>query len=140
MLAAKALIHPPTEERADGQAFNISDGSPMKFWDFARTLFREAGDANWAPDGSQKAVQIPFWVILFGIGLTEWLYWIFTFGLLRPNSSTPTYHYMKTGCWLDISKARRVLGYEPLLHTNEGLKKSVHWMRENGYLEDKKNA
>lgn len=87
MLAAKALIRPPTSHRADGEAFTISDGSPTKFWDFTRKVWKEAGDTNWALDGPHKVVQIPFWVVLFGVGMLEWLYWIFTLGLLRPKSS-----------------------------------------------------
>jgi sterol-4alpha-carboxylate 3-dehydrogenase (decarboxylating) len=140
MLAAKALIRPPTEERADGQAFNVSDGSPTKFWDFARMIWKEAGDANWADNGPHKVKVVPFWVVLYGMSLMEWLYWIFTFGLLRPKSTTATFSYMKTGCWMDISKARRVLGYEPLVDTKEGIKRTVQLEREHGDLKDKKNV
>ncbi|KAF1995245.1 C-3 sterol dehydrogenase/C-4 decarboxylase-like protein [Amniculicola lignicola CBS 123094] len=140
VLAAKALIHPTTTERADGQAFNVSDNSPIKFWDFARSVLEEAGDANWAPDGPHKVVQIPFWAVLLALRLLEWIYWIFTFGMMRPSSSTHTFAYMKTGCWFDISKARRVLGYEPLCDTHEGIKKTIQWMRENGHLGDKKRV
>jgi sterol-4alpha-carboxylate 3-dehydrogenase (decarboxylating) len=143
VLAAKALLRSPAgpngeSERADGQAFNISDGAPMPFWDFPRKLWREAGDANWAPDGPHRVIQIPFWVVLFAVALLEWVYWVCTLGLRRPGSSSQTFAYMKTGCWLDIGKARRVLGYEPLCGTEEGIRRTVEWLRDNGFLDDKR--
>ncbi|KAJ4290932.1 erg26, C-3 sterol dehydrogenase [Kalmusia sp. IMI 367209] len=130
VLAAKALVS-PDDERADGQGFFISDGKPMRFWDFARKVWEEAGDANWAPSGPRKVVQIPFWVVLFAVGTIEWAFWIFTFGLVRPASSRTTFEYMKTGCWFDIGKARRALGYEPLFDTEEGVKRTMKWCKEN---------
>jgi nucleoside-diphosphate-sugar epimerase len=34
----------------------------------------------------------------------------------------------------DISKARRVLGYEPKVPLEEGLARTCAWYRANGYL------
>ncbi|KAF2636078.1 NAD(P)-binding protein [Massarina eburnea CBS 473.64] len=130
VLAAKALVS-PGDERVDGEAFFISDGKPLKFWDFARKVWEEGGDTNWAASGPHKVVQIPFWVVLFAVGVLEWTFWIFTVGLVRPKSSRMTFEYMKTGCWLDIGKAKRILGYEPLFDTEQGLKQTIGWFMEN---------
>ena len=131
VLAAKVLLNPRTK-RADGEAFSVSDGKPMKFWDFVRKVWEEWGDANWAPDGSHKvSAVIPIWLILFAVGTIEWAYWLFTFGMLRSNSTWITYEYMKDGCWFDIGKAREVLGYEPMCDTAEGVRRSIQWHKDN---------
>lgn len=130
VLAAKALLN-PSGERADGEAFSISDGKPMRFWDFAHKMWEEAGDANWAADGPHSVVRIPFWLMLSAIGFMEWAFWILTFGMVRPSSSRMTFEYMKTGCWFDIGKARSVLGYEPEFDTEEGLRRTVQWFKDN---------
>ncbi|CBX99525.1 similar to C-3 sterol dehydrogenase/C-4 decarboxylase [Plenodomus lingam JN3] len=131
VLAAKALVN-PTGERADGRGFFVSDGKPKKFWDFTRKIWEEAGDANWAPDGPHKVIQIPFWLVLFAVGSIEWLFWIFTLGMVRPSASTMTFEYMKTGGWFDISETRNVLGYEPEFDTDEGIRRTIQWFKENG--------
>ncbi|KAF2656258.1 C-3 sterol dehydrogenase/C-4 decarboxylase-like protein [Lophiostoma macrostomum CBS 122681] len=136
VLAAKALLSPKAE-CADGEAFFISDGGPKKFWDFVRAIWTQAGDANWAPDGPHTVKQIPFWFIISAVGFLEWAYWILTLGIARPYWSTSTYHYMSHGCWFDISKARRVLGYEPLVDTDEGIRRTIAWFKENEGWEKK---
>jgi sterol-4alpha-carboxylate 3-dehydrogenase (decarboxylating) len=130
VLTAKALLR-PHGERADGQAFFISDGKPMRFWDFARLIWREAGDANWARNGPHRVIQIPLWMVLCTVGLVEWVVWMCTFGMQWAGASRMTLEYMKTGCWFDIGKARDVLGYEPAFGTEEGVGRSVGWFKEN---------
>ncbi|KAH7408420.1 C-3 sterol dehydrogenase/C-4 decarboxylase-like protein [Phaeosphaeria sp. MPI-PUGE-AT-0046c] len=136
VLAAKALLRKPNSsgkagKRADGQAFNISDGKPMPFWDFARLMWSEAGDENWAHDGPHRVIQIPIGLMLFVVGFMEWAVWLFTAGLMSSPSSRLSFEYMKTGCWLDVSKAREVLGYAPAFGTEEGLRRTVGWFKKN---------
>ena len=136
VLAAQALLN-PKEERADGQAIFVSDGKPKKFWDFVHKIYELGGDANWAPNGPRKSYQIPFWLVVYPVVFLEWLFWAFTFGKLRPNSNSTTFEYMKTGCWFDIGKAKRALGYEPMFDTDEGLKRAMQWFRANEGWEKK---
>ncbi|OAL07403.1 NAD(P)-binding protein [Phaeosphaeriaceae sp. SRC1lsM3a] len=135
VLAAKALLRKPggskSRERADGQAFNVSDGKPMPFWNFAHLIWSEGGDANWAYGGPHRVIQIPIGLVLFFVGVMEWVVWIFTAGMMRSTSTRTSFEYLKTGCWLDITKAREVLGYTPLFGTEEGLKKTMGWFRDN---------
>src|SRR5436853_4917023 len=52
LLAVNALLKtykmlptvPPNSERVDGEAFVITNGQPVYFWDFPRAVWREAGD------------------------------------------------------------------------------------------------
>jgi sterol-4alpha-carboxylate 3-dehydrogenase (decarboxylating) len=130
VLAAKALMR-TSGPRADGEAFFVSDGKPKPFWDFAQLVWREAGDANWAVDGPHRAMEIPIWLVLFVVGTMEWAFWIFTFGYVRPTSRRETFEYIKTGCWFDIGKARDVLGYEPKFDTDEGMRRTIQWFKDN---------
>ncbi|KAF2272215.1 C-3 sterol dehydrogenase/C-4 decarboxylase-like protein [Westerdykella ornata] len=141
VLAAKALLKPPNpnpgdgEERADGQAFFLTDGKPLPFWDFVRCVWAEAGDANWKPGGPRKVDRVvPFWLVLSVVGVIEWVYWVVTMGRVRPGVSRLTYYYIRMGCWLDIGRARRVLGYEPVVGgTEEGVRRTMEWFRGNGW-------
>jgi nucleoside-diphosphate-sugar epimerase len=36
--------------------------------------------------------------------------------------------------WFDIGKARTMLGYEPRISLDEGMKLTEAWLREAGYL------
>jgi sterol-4alpha-carboxylate 3-dehydrogenase (decarboxylating) len=132
VLAAKALLakinNPDTDRpKVDGEAFFITDGWPMPTWDFARLVWKEAGDHT-PPD---QIRVIPAWFILNLASLTEWMYWIFTLGYMRPL----TFRRMliETTCverTFSIEKAKERLGYKPMENMNEAIKKGVCYVRQ----------
>ena len=127
LLAARALLvtHasktiPLDYEKVDGEAFLVSNGSPVYFWDFARSVFAAAGDVSG---------KSGIWTLGKGVG-----------GVLGVGSEifsnilgrTPTFTKTKVNfvCmtrYYNISKARRVLGYEPLWTLQEGVDRGVKW-------------
>lgn len=72
LLSTLALSTPPLDyERVDGEAFFITNDSPLYFWDFARLVWATAGDTT-------QPSQV--WVINKEIGLViaslvEWIFW-----------------------------------------------------------------
>lgn len=42
-------------------------------------------------------------------------------------------YWTQTG-WFDITKARRILGYEPRVSLAEGMRQTEQWLRQSGYL------
>ncbi|MCK5708624.1 MAG: NAD-dependent epimerase/dehydratase family protein [Candidatus Aureabacteria bacterium] len=53
----------------------------------------------------------------------------------RPPISRPTLQWAaKSAIFCDISKARDELGYVPIYSLAEGMKETIDWYRENGYL------
>ncbi|KAH6876327.1 hypothetical protein B0T10DRAFT_552490 [Thelonectria olida] len=45
LIAANALLHPNTApSQVDGEAFNITDGASISFWDMTRIIWAAAGD------------------------------------------------------------------------------------------------
>lgn len=127
LLAARALLvtfqsstAPLDTERVDGEAFFITNGSPVYFWDFARTVFRYAG----SEDGTDKV-----WVLPLGLGLalgllSEVFFWL----IGRPPTLTrQRFVYSSMTRYYDIGKARRRLGYRPIVSLEEGVRRGVEW-------------
>lgn len=127
LLAANALLTssrldtvPLDTERVDGEAFLITNDSPVYFWDFARAVWNAAG----SPLGTDHVWTLPRDVgMVLGL-LSEWFFWAIgkppTFNRQRIIYSCMTRYY-------DISKAKRRLGYKPLVSLDEGVKRSVKW-------------
>ncbi len=130
LLAARALRQtaaaataPLDHERVDGEAFFITNGSPIYFWDFTRTIWKYAG----CKDGTDKV-----WVLSRETGMLLGLLSEVVFGILRkpPTFSRQRIVYTCMTRYYDISKARRLLGYEPIVSLEEGVKRGVAWFQE----------
>ncbi|KAI1383190.1 NAD(P)-binding protein [Hypoxylon trugodes] len=127
LLAARALLvthasktAPLDHEKVDGEAFIVTNGSPVYFWDLMRAIWRAAGSEK----GTDQA-----WVMSRDFGLllgflSEVFFSILgkapTFNRQRIVFSTMTRYY-------DISKAKRRLGYVPLISLSDGVKRTVKW-------------
>ena len=122
LLAVKALFDP--QQRAGGEAYFVTDGAPIKLWDFVRRLWTAAGDGECNSIGK---IIIPWWVMLVLAVTTEVAFRVFTLGRILPPLSRQHIHYMKEGAWFDTEKARERLGYEPLVSTDEGIRRTVDW-------------
>ncbi|KAH7398517.1 C-3 sterol dehydrogenase/C-4 decarboxylase [Pyrenochaeta sp. MPI-SDFR-AT-0127] len=124
VLASKALLSPSSPENSiAGHAFSITDDNPMCWWDFARKVWAEAGDKTTL----DQVTVIPFWLILCAASVWEWACWLFTLGMVR---ATEFNHYnidtLRQGnCVLDISKAKRMLGYKPIVSSEEGIRRAT---------------
>ncbi|KAF1846527.1 NAD(P)-binding protein [Cucurbitaria berberidis CBS 394.84] len=124
VLAAKALLSPTSRDRdISGHAFSITDGNPMGWYDFARKVWAEAGDKT-TPD---EVKVVPFWVLFFAASTWEWLLWLSTLGMVRATKfNWYNINTMKEGsCVLDISKAEKMLGYSPIISTEEGIRRAT---------------
>lgn len=117
---AKGGSPPSDDDKVDGEAFFITNDSPVYFWDFTRTAWSIAGDTTKPKD---------VWVIPKDFGLTiasiiEWVMWG-----LRQGVPSLTREKVKFSCmtrYYNIDKAKRRLGYRPVVSLREGLEKGVH--------------
>ncbi|TVY29759.1 Sterol-4-alpha-carboxylate 3-dehydrogenase,decarboxylating [Lachnellula hyalina] len=118
-------------EKVDGEAFFITNCSPVYFWDFARAV--------WAHAGSKKGTE-HVWVISRDMGLAiggllEWITWAVgrqaKLTKRQVKYSTMTRYY-------DCGKAQKRLGYQPLVGLNEGLRRGVKWFEEQRTKEGEK--
>lgn len=137
LLAARALLAtavsstvPLDHEKVDGEAFLITNDSPVYFWDFCRAVWAAAG----SPKGTEHVRVLPREVgMLLGF-LSEVFFSVIrkpaTFNRQRIVYSCMTRYY-------DISKAKRRLGYRPLVSLDEGVRRSVKWTLEQQAAEKK---
>lgn len=133
ILAAVALLdrhgrsmRPPDGEKVDGEAFFITNGAPVYFWDFARMVWKAAGDET---QPSQA------WVIerTFGLALAsviEWVWW--AAGGWKPNLTRKAVNYSCMTRYYNINKAQRLLGYKPLFELEDSIIKTVQWFERGG--------
>ncbi len=101
-----------------GEAFFITNGQPVPFWDFPRALW--AGLGTVIPREKTWVLSKSFGLTL--AGLAEGACW-----LLGRQSIFTRYRVTYTACarYYSIEKARRVLGYEPIVGLEEGIRRSV---------------
>jgi sterol-4alpha-carboxylate 3-dehydrogenase (decarboxylating) len=105
-----------------GQAFFITNGEPVYFWDFPRAVWTLL-DAALSNDSKKWGlIKLPKSVGLVAATGAEWFDWLIgrepTFTRYKVNYSCATR-------WHNIEKARRVLGYEPEVGLGEGIRLTV---------------
>ena len=129
ILALNALLDGGTDsvaQKVNGEAFFITDGQPINFWDFHRKVWAAAGHEHI----SGQAKIIPAWFALGLASTIEWLYWILTMGTKKP--ATLRRHLLEYTCsqrTFSIEKARSTLGYEPVNDRDEQIRKGIEWHR-----------
>ncbi|KAH8647930.1 hypothetical protein BX600DRAFT_389403 [Xylariales sp. PMI_506] len=126
ILAAKALLRDPLpagDLRVDGEAFNITNGEHLPFWEMSRLFAAEAG----YPVQKKDIKVVPVWLAFFMAGIMEWAYWIFTLGTKQPIVNRAGLGYTIMQRTFSIEKARKRLGYEPRVSLQEGMKRGVAW-------------
>ncbi|WVO16521.1 hypothetical protein L204_104200 [Cryptococcus depauperatus] len=112
-----------------GQAYFITNGEPIFFWDFARTIWRQLG-------------HVPPYVIVLSTTLGLILATLAeTFSKLSGKEPGFTRFRVSQATqqrFYDIEKARRLLGYAPVVGLDEGMKIWTSWYK--GELEKQKTV
>ncbi|KAF2636711.1 hypothetical protein P280DRAFT_552873 [Massarina eburnea CBS 473.64] len=129
LLAAQALLHthrilptvPLDSEKVDGEAFFITNGQPVYFWDFIRAVWHAAGDRT-------KLSQV--WHLdkdfAYVIGtVMENLFWVLG---KKPTLTRAQARYSTMHKYHSIKKANARLGYKPLVDLEEGIKRGVQYI------------
>ena len=125
VLAAKALLRARDKSlpKVDGEAFFITDGDPLPFWDLLRKIWDAAGDQT----SPEEIRVIPAWFMLSLASTVEWLYWIFTLGKMRPKMRRFDMEFTCSLRTYSIEKAKERLGYTPVGNRDEHIRKGVEW-------------
>jgi UDP-glucose 4-epimerase len=122
------------ERGAPGEVYFISDERSYSIAEIVGTIAKQMGTRVWTP-------HLPI-AIAFGLGLVfEALSRILPFYPFRiPQTGRPPFS-RRTVEWtsssrlyVDISKARSELGYQPRYTLETGVAETVSWYREQGYL------
>lgn len=119
LLAADALR---TNPRAAGRVFFLSQGEPIPVWDIINGFLAAAG----VPPVTRSVPSIVGW----SAGLVfEVVYKLFRFKG-EPRMTRFVASVLSMPHWFDISAARRELGYEPSVSTEEGLRRLEAWFQK----------
>lgn len=106
-----------------GEAFFITNGQPIPFWDFPRAL--------WFRYNGHYVPQSQLWVI--GLNLALFLAFLAEcFSSLTGRKVQFTRYrvtYTARSRYYNIEKARRLLRYEPLVGMDEAISRSVAWWK-----------
>ncbi|QRV97624.1 3-beta hydroxysteroid dehydrogenase/isomerase family protein [Ceratobasidium sp. AG-Ba] len=104
-----------------GQAFFITNGEPVYFWDFTRAVWRATGHVP------SSRVVFPKDIGMALAGAAEWWSWI------TGREAGFTRFRVSFSCasrWYNIEKARRVLKYEPQVGLEEGIQRMADWWKQ----------
>jgi nucleoside-diphosphate-sugar epimerase len=82
-------------------------------------------------DGRLLDVCIPTWMARLAATACEWTGNVFHF---EPPLSHRRIGFFTRSAAFDISKARSELGYEPTVLLEEGLRRTILWYKEHGYI------
>ncbi|GAC98233.1 hypothetical protein PHSY_005822 [Pseudozyma hubeiensis SY62] len=105
-----------------GEAFFITNGQPIPFWDFPRALW--AGMGHVMPESKVWKLSKETGLTLAGFAET--------FGWLTGREVQFTKYkvtYSASSRYYNIEKARRALGYSPIVSVQEGIRRSVDWWK-----------
>lgn len=107
-----------------GRPYFLSQGEPVPLWPFINQVLDLAGVAP-------VTRRIPAGMAYVAGSVFEVMYRLF-----RIRSEPPMTRFLaqqlSTSHWFDISAARRDLGYEPVIATDEGLRRLANWLSGPG--------
>ncbi|CEH19215.1 C-3 sterol dehydrogenase/3-beta-hydroxysteroid dehydrogenase and related dehydrogenases [Ceraceosorus bombacis] len=110
--------------RVDGQVFHITNGQPMPFFDFPRALWK-------AYDGTivdpAKVWNVPVDLAFPIAAVQEWFGWMFG---TKPDMTRFKITFSVSKRYYNIERARRALGYTPLVGMEEAIERSAKWWRD----------
>jgi len=115
-----AAVNLETTATAAGKAYFISQGEPVNLWDWINGLFVELG----IPPVTK---QVGFGKAYAAGALLEGIYRILALRT-EPLMTRFLAQQLAKSHWFSIAAARRDLGYEPKVSTEEGMRRLVAWL------------
>lgn len=116
----RKMTHPPGPDmRVDGEVFIVTNDEPRYFWDLTRRVWQIAGDKT-RPD---EIITIPRFPAMVIATILEWAFW--AIGLGEPPLSRTKVRLSCMTRYFCIDKAKKRLGYAPLISLDEALVRGV---------------
>ena len=126
LLADEALAKDGLNSIAAGQAYFITNGEPMPFWDFIRKVAARLGFAP-IKYRAPKSLIYAIAAVKEGIDTLKG-------GTLNAEDGMTRFaiRYMCTHHYFSIEKARRELGYNPAVSVDEGIERTCQHLEATG--------
>ena len=118
-----AILLAAKNDAAVGEAFIIGDGAKTPWKDFLGRYARLVGQESLPSISKTRAQLLGFMMEL----ASRWT------GIPPSLTRAIVGFWTQTGTF-DITKARTVLGYQPRVSLDEGMRLTEEWLREAGYL------
>ncbi|MDR3089811.1 MAG: NAD-dependent epimerase/dehydratase family protein [Desulfobulbaceae bacterium] len=119
LLAAENLADSGT---AAGKAYFISQGEPVRLWPWINALFARL-------DIAPVTRSIPFG-LAYGLGASLEVAWSLAGKTAEPPMTRFVALQLAKSHYFSIDRARRDLGYQPMVTQEEGLRRTVEWINE----------
>ena len=118
---ADCIILAATSEKAGGQIYNISPEGEISYRDFVNSMARAAGKR-------ELRIRVPLKLVYVSAAVLE------GWGKLRKSEEAPfltrsDVKFVRDGMYVDSSKARRELGWQPKISIDEGCRQYVEWRK-----------
>ena len=117
-----AALHP--DDNVIGRAYNITNGQGVELWSLLNRLALELGL-------KPPSKKLPYGFLYFVAGMLERLHTWF-----RPSVEPRLTRYgvvvLARNITLNIERARRDFGYEPIVTVEEGVSRYLSWRKEQG--------
>ena len=114
------------EKGVTGRRYFLSDGEVYQSSTFSNLIRRELGNPWWI------RITAPIWMLRVVTFVGEYV------GRLTGKVTAlnnDKYNIMRQRNWrCDIEPARQELGYEPQVKIEEGVRRSIKWYKDNGWL------
>ncbi len=117
-----AAVNLESTATAAGQAYFISQGRPVNLWDWINGIFAELG----IPPVTK---QVSFGKAYVAGAVLEGVYRILALRS-EPLMTRFLAQQLAKSHWFSIAAARRDLGYEPKVSTEEGMRRLVAWLSD----------
>lgn len=114
------------EKQIHGRCYFLSDGEVYQSRTFSDLIIKEMGNPF------VVRIKSPIWFFKMVCAVSEaWSKLTHSTGTLN----TDKYHIMKQRNWrCDITPAERELGYKPQYNLQRGVKETIEWYKEEGWL------
>ena len=114
------------EKGQTGRRYFLSDGEVYQSSTFSNLIRQELGNPWWI------RITAPLWLLRIITFCGEFIGHL-TGKVTALNNDK--YHIMRQRNWrCDIEPARQELGYEPQVKLEEGVRRSIKWYKDNGWL------
>lgn len=123
--AARCLLGevdlPSKDREVAGEAFFITNDDPRPFWAFTRQVAAAAG----YPVKMEDVRVLPRWMAWYIGYLSEWVVFVTSAGRRKAEVSRKTIRYAVCEQVLSMEKAKRVLGWRPVVGVDEAVERSA---------------
>ncbi|KAG5355387.1 Sterol-4-alpha-carboxylate 3-dehydrogenase, decarboxylating [Yarrowia sp. C11] len=123
VLAAEKLLDPKHAANVAGEAFFITNGTPIYFWAMPRMIWKKSGYEVDLAKRTKLATPVALFLSSIVAGVCK------PFGIV-PNFSPFKVRICSSPRYYDISKARKYLGYEPQLDLPQAVDVTLKWINE----------